>query len=69
MSEDRMRKNVQAKAKPKFLHSGDQVTKNYYHYPCIKQVQNAIFKNLFAFSEEELLCIFSFLPLPMLFLC
>lgn len=64
-----MRKNVYAKGKHKILQSGDQVTKNYYHYPSIKQAQNAIFRNLFTFSKEELLLIFSFLLLLMLFMC
>jgi len=31
MSEDKMRKNMHRKVKLKILHSGDQVTKNYYH--------------------------------------
>lgn len=32
MSEDKMRNKVKVKGKFMILHSGDQATKNYYHY-------------------------------------
>lgn len=54
MPEDKMRNKVKVKGKLMISHSGDQVTNNYYHYLCIKQVQNMIFRNPFTFSKKEL---------------
>lgn len=53
MPEDKMRNNVKVKGKLMISHSGDQVTKSYYHYLCIQQAQNVIFRNPFTLSSRS----------------